>query len=262
LGIDLDPTDRPPEMAMACLGAICRSGLMVVIDRTSCPPFAACAPRTVLTSPSIVLDTDFDARRCIAAGFSGKRYVAGCVMLRVWIRTLDRRSGLAMPPPRTRSISAFCCTDGSTASTTISVILSCRSNTPADASPYSSAQRSCSHRYAIWHWMTPSRPLSVSLVMELLEQRAHLDRRHFARIRHDWCDRVAFAVDLPGKDGRRRRAGSALQPRLAALTLGPGRSSSALFPSADGQLPVLARTWAGLILAGDELLSATISSRA
>ena len=28
-------------------------------------------------------------------------------MLRVWIRTLDRRSGLAMPAPRTRSISAL-----------------------------------------------------------------------------------------------------------------------------------------------------------
>ena len=30
-------------------------------------------------------------------------------MLRAWIRTLDRRSGLARPPPRTRSIFAFYC---------------------------------------------------------------------------------------------------------------------------------------------------------
>jgi hypothetical protein len=79
-------------------------------------------------------------------------------------------------------------------------------------------------------WMTPSRPLSASLVMKLLEQRAHLDRRHFTRIRHDRRDRVALAVDLPGEDGRRRRAGS-------ALTLGPGRSRSALFPGTDDQLP-------------------------
>ena len=63
------------------------------------------------------------------------------------------------------------------------------------------------------------RPLSASLVMELFEQRAHLDRRHFARIRHDRYDRVALAVDLPGKDGRRRRAGSALRARLAALLI-------------------------------------------
>jgi hypothetical protein len=148
--------------------------------------------------------------------------------------------------------------------TTLSVILSCRSNTPADASSYSSAQRWCSHRYAIWHWMTPSRPLSASLVMELLEQRAHLDRRNFARIRHDRCDRVALAVDLPGEDGRRRRAGSAIRPRLATLTLGPARSRSALFSSTDDQLPVRARTWAGLILAGDErrAIERTISSRA
>jgi hypothetical protein len=88
--------------------------------------------------------------------------------------------------------------------------------------------------------------------MELLEQGAHLDRRHFARIRHDRCDRVALAVDLPAEDGRRRRAGSALRARLATLTLGPARSRSALFSSTDDQLPVLARTWAGLILAGDE----------
>ena len=55
------------------------------------------------------------------------------------------------------------------------------------------------------------RPLSASLVMKLLEQRAHLDRRHFARIRHDRCDRVALAVDLPGEDGRRRRASALLR---------------------------------------------------
>ena len=135
----------------------------------------------------------------------------------------------------------FLFTDGSTASTTLSVILSCGSNAPADA-----------RRYAIWRWMTPSQPLSASLVMELLEQRAHLDRRHLARIGHDRCDREALAVDLPGEDGRRRRARSALRPRLAALTLGPGRSRSALFPGTDDQLPVLARTRAGLILAGDK----------
>jgi hypothetical protein len=58
---------------------------------------------------------------------------------------------------------------------------------------------------------TASRPLSASLVMELLEQRAHLDRRHFARIRHDRCDRVALAVDPPGEDGRRRRASALLR---------------------------------------------------
>jgi hypothetical protein len=85
--------------------------------------------------------------------------------------------------------------------------------------------------------------------MELLEQRAHLDRGDFARVRHDRCDGVALAVDLPGEDGRRRRAGSALRPRFAALTPGPGRSRSALFPDTNGQLPVLAGTWAGLILA-------------
>jgi tetratricopeptide (TPR) repeat protein len=43
----------------------------------------------------------------------------------------------------------------------------------------------------------------------LLKQRAHLDRRHFARIGHHGGDPVAFAIDLPGEDGRRRRARSA-----------------------------------------------------
>ena len=57
----------------------------------------------------------------------------------------------------------------------------------------------------------------ASLVVKLFEQPAHLDRRHFARIRHDRCDQIVHAVDFPSQDGWCCRAGIAFLAALTAL---------------------------------------------
>src|SRR6476661_5667820 len=78
--------------------------------------------------------------------------------------------------------------------------------------------------------------------MELLKQRAQLQRRAFAAVRHDRHRDVVGAVDLPTRD-EHRDARNALQPALALV---------AAFALARDQLPVSAGACSRIVLLGDE----------
>ena len=83
---------------------------------------------------------------------------------------------------------------------------------------------------------------SPRLRVELLEQRAQLQRRPLASVRQDRHRDVVVVVDLPARD-EDRDARNALQPALALV---------AAFALARDQLPTNAGAWSGIILLGDE----------